>query len=778
MMPVPVEPIPVPKLDPSASLKDIRPDISNLSHNSSHSRSNSGKNFSTSPGPAAAALAMNSDSKYDPKKNPNNIKAMVAAAALAAAALTPFPLLSHELKQETVVKLKTEEPVETPVLEVVPEASALEQTAPEQKAPEQVAPERSVVEEKSEPVVQAKEEPVVENDEKTDIEIENPEDIDKILDDKSSVEPPQSPEESSYYTDPDSGTIGCVCEYDHDDGFTIQCDRCYRWQHASCMDIKSMDEVPENYLCYRCDPSRKVNKARARETQRDFLMPTSKRKRLNSMDSKPSRGEIVEQVTADTARRKSANRETSPPGKGKKPKTTTLKKDPFEVVDDSEVFSITGEGYKTSYFPLTESIYKDENTKNLLVKMGETLDSRKMSKFPRPVTGLSSNEWAKKLSKNKISVKPYGENAKMKFAGFSKFLVNVETNINEGDIALEIVGEIQLKQDYIDNPFNHYSIWGVAKPKVFFIPNVPFVVDSRYSGNETRFVRRSCNPSCEIKLVSLKDDPTLKFAIVPIRELKLGQEVTVPWEWDASHPILKIISGKNFDQLSDEEKPVLVRSIETVLNGCECSCTNNNECFLYKVRKLLLYLYRSTRKINVPTFGNNLSKYADIYRQKDESYFVPIKQRLDQRYEEIVNDSTKALPVVKVSTIDSSSEDKKDFVIKSRSSILTELPDSMVPYKHRFLQQSLLGNSASVSLQLPSIEKLDSNSMEAYPIPIPILKPLVMNRAPSTTLGSSTNIAVKASTVISKTSLEDSEPARPPVKKKMSLKDYMKSKKK
>jgi len=37
-----------------------------------------------------------------------------------------------------------------------------------------------------------------------------------------------------------------------DDGFTIQCDKCYVWQHAACFSIPS-DGVPETYLCELCD---------------------------------------------------------------------------------------------------------------------------------------------------------------------------------------------------------------------------------------------------------------------------------------------------------------------------------------------------------------------------------------------------------------------------------------------------------------------------------------------------------------------------------------------
>jgi hypothetical protein len=63
----------------------------------------------------------------------------------------------------------------------------------------------------------------------------------------------------------DSSVIRCICPYDDDDGFTIQCERCFVWQHALCVGI-SQDNVPEEYLCERCSP-RIVNIERATQRQ-------------------------------------------------------------------------------------------------------------------------------------------------------------------------------------------------------------------------------------------------------------------------------------------------------------------------------------------------------------------------------------------------------------------------------------------------------------------------------------------------------------------------------
>ena len=47
--------------------------------------------------------------------------------------------------------------------------------------------------------------------------------------------------------------IKCICSYQHDDGFTISCDKCGEQQHGVCMAI-GPGQVPEEYECSVCNP--------------------------------------------------------------------------------------------------------------------------------------------------------------------------------------------------------------------------------------------------------------------------------------------------------------------------------------------------------------------------------------------------------------------------------------------------------------------------------------------------------------------------------------------
>ncbi|XP_049844073.1 uncharacterized protein LOC126297385 isoform X1 [Schistocerca gregaria] len=57
----------------------------------------------------------------------------------------------------------------------------------------------------------------------------------------------------------------CVCNFQHDDGYMICCDRCFVWQHVDCMGIDRTN-IPEEYLCEKCQP-RRVDRHRARALQ-------------------------------------------------------------------------------------------------------------------------------------------------------------------------------------------------------------------------------------------------------------------------------------------------------------------------------------------------------------------------------------------------------------------------------------------------------------------------------------------------------------------------------
>ncbi|VDN97260.1 unnamed protein product [Rodentolepis nana] len=79
----------------------------------------------------------------------------------------------------------------------------------------------------------------------------------------SSVKPPQvllrtdfnSANDGAVYNGISNAvTIRCICGYNRDDGFLIQCTNCKIFQHAECMAPSSNSVLPKPYLCELCQP--------------------------------------------------------------------------------------------------------------------------------------------------------------------------------------------------------------------------------------------------------------------------------------------------------------------------------------------------------------------------------------------------------------------------------------------------------------------------------------------------------------------------------------------
>jgi len=55
----------------------------------------------------------------------------------------------------------------------------------------------------------------------------------------------------------------CVCGRGYDGGFMLDCDRCHRWFHGSCVGIEAQeDDLPSEWFCESCQLSRAVTKQR------------------------------------------------------------------------------------------------------------------------------------------------------------------------------------------------------------------------------------------------------------------------------------------------------------------------------------------------------------------------------------------------------------------------------------------------------------------------------------------------------------------------------------
>ncbi|GJJ68504.1 uncharacterized protein EMPS_00850 [Entomortierella parvispora] len=169
-----------------------------------------------------------------------------------------------------------------------------------------------------------------------------------------------------------------------------------------------------------------------------------------------------------------------------------------------------------------------------------------------------------------------------------------ESNIGAGRFMLEFKGEVSLKSTYKSDPINQYSILATPKPFVLFHPQLNLAVDARRSGNDARFVRRSCMPNTEVKSIVVPgvQDQTVHlglFAKVPIGK---GQEITLDWDWNRDHlalQSLRSLNEKSKDGTSRKSAKDIRKAkylvASTLYAQTDCACAKAETCILHQMWK-------------------------------------------------------------------------------------------------------------------------------------------------------------------------------------------------
>lgn len=624
------------------------------------------------------------------KRNTENAKA--AAAALAAAADIPLPLRRNtdpklrESPPADVKSIKQEDPAATDI-EMDENKTDIE---PESESGEVVKSEPLPSNTASEP------KPARQPKEKRNGQR-------SVSSGKGSGKAFVAPPLESYRVEPDAGIIGCLCQVNEDDGFTIQCDICFRWQHCSCMGFKTSDEVPEDeYKCYYCDKN-KWNKLDAATCRIETLKRLESENHNEPETPVPKRKSLAG-TTEESKKRRRTEKEVKPPverNPNEKRKISSSVPTGSSVTASVVAFTInnkenplledgvTAEAYQSVYYRLTSNDYKTKDVKVLLEELGASIEHKA---GPQSIEVMLSSQFSlikfcqinltnwtkyaqerrdvrrnKSLNKYQVKVKLYSDNPKQKYVGISKkglFITDPsasqgsEAMIPAGTAVIEYLGELDYLELYMRNKVNQYSLWGTMKPKVARIDlqmdpeSAPLrmVIDSRYEGNESRFIRKSCarTANCEIKPVYISDLKEFKFLVVTTRPIQLkgednDEELRLCWEWDDVHPIKEMIKAtdvgefkenKKFDDFDEEEKSLLVTGINTMLNFVECACNTsslNPQCAIFKVKKATSYLLRSTRKASsLSNTSSNKSK-EDLVLPSKRRDFVTWQQRLVER---------------------------------------------------------------------------------------------------------------------------------------------------
>lgn len=315
----------------------------------------------------------------------------------------------------------------------------------------------------------------------------------------------------------DTVQIRCICGYDHDDNFTIQCERCNAWQHAKCVNIRDERAVPDNYLCPECAHTlHKMNVHAAKAYQRQFL-----------------------QITAHhRAVRARAEQDEEPRRRGRKRASD----------GEHEIVTTTFPDPKYFNLPVVESTWSKaaEYTWDMLKETATTAVFKEQRSYPE--LRITRNE--KKSSDWNL--------------GLSSVTLSTTVSLQKGRIIAEIVGEVMTKGEYCSNRINQFALLGCPKKGVFFLPGLPLVVDTRIHGSQAVFLRRSSNPNC--KVAACHDQKgNLRTVVLATKAIRASSEITLGWHWASTHPIKQEKNAANEKSASLE---TISKLLDVPLEDC------------------------------------------------------------------------------------------------------------------------------------------------------------------------------------------------------------------
>jgi hypothetical protein len=157
--------------------------------------------------------------------------------------------------------------------------------------------------------------------------------------------------------------------------------------------------------------------------------------------------------------------------------------------------------------------------------------------------------------------------------------VTVESPVPMNAYIGELKGLIGRKKDYCLDPSNRWDLLKHPEPFVFFPPHLPIYIDTRHEGTNLRYVRRSCNPNVQMKILTHASESGYHFCLIATRDIEAGEEVTMGWEIDSD------IRHKLKEGLKKIEP--WVACLLANFGGCACDKSRGRECLLERARRPL-----------------------------------------------------------------------------------------------------------------------------------------------------------------------------------------------
>lgn len=352
-------------------------------------------------------------------------------------------------------------------------------------------------------------------------------------------------------TDPvDDSITRCICDFTHDDGYMICCDKCSVWQHIDCMAVDRAN-IPESYFCELCEP-RPLDRERARQIQlrkREFILAAD-----SSTDTDPDEP-ANRRLSQDLASKKGKMKKRTKPLKSKEEKLKKTKKDKIEIKKEKENKDLSKKlrislkekdsvnkkngknkvGKKSGLLSMigNENAQQDpwDSTHSPWVDKYEEAKENQYSADMQAILGLKKLNGSLTCSGNFI----YKRNGRLLVQLCHVTEVNknrkgleASETIGEGEPIIEYTGNVMLREQ-----FDKANFYKRLNPFVLFnsmFDNIELCIDATTYGNIARFIRRSCKSNAEVRHTF--EDGELTFIVVSTKVIPRGSEITIPYDYN------------------------------------------------------------------------------------------------------------------------------------------------------------------------------------------------------------------------------------------------------
>ncbi|KAG5438150.1 hypothetical protein PCANB_003001 [Pneumocystis canis] len=387
--------------------------------------------------------------------------------------------------------------------------------------------------------------------------------------------------------DLDAGIIRCICGLEEDDGFTIQCERCYVWQHAVCVGIDQL-HVPDEYLCDLClprplDVKKAIEKQRRRKEQESMHASTnhSSVKRRRQLSYGPVKSKInltsIKEKSCNSMIKHENNRKSRSNHRFIFSKELENQLQTMEVIKDSDLN--INPCYNSEYSTIEHNLVTSVEAK---VYISLLLQDRSRML-------IISNDCFSSKYLPATSIRSVLRND---FPSMLRFSLYADQFIPSSKIIKEFKGEIYLQDEYKIDSVNQYSFLLAPKPFVYFISDSKLCIDTRRYGTDSRFIRRSCKPNAKLITAASDDDPHIHIVLFSLTEIHPGLEITIDWNWDINHPANIL---ENHEYIPEDEIKYTQNLIYFIAES-ECACELGEECILFRLKRLFANISKNSIK--------------------------------------------------------------------------------------------------------------------------------------------------------------------------------------